>query len=194
MSEAVARVLELFRQESRRGVTGVTHVTERQVTPKNSMVTLVTPVTCQNISPSGGHVTKQAGVDFDAHDVDERAAVAIYDGGIPEVYAEAFARLQIAQPIGVHYHQWLRAIDDAGRFLDQWGSEAERLQWSADNLFKTREAPSAIPTLSDNYTAGLCWLLQGTDVYALDSATATLGDGRIFSRAKFGSRMPSKGT
>jgi hypothetical protein len=82
-------------------------------------------------------VTQNAEGVSDAHDLDERAAIAIYDGGIPEVYAEAFARLQIAQPIGISHHQWLRAIDDTGRFLDQWGKEAERLQWSADDLFKT---------------------------------------------------------
>jgi hypothetical protein len=85
MSDAVARVLELFRQTSKRGVTGVTHVTGRQVTPKSSMVTPVTPVTYQNGGPTGGYVTKNAGVVVDAYDVDERSAIAIYDGGIPEV-------------------------------------------------------------------------------------------------------------
>jgi hypothetical protein len=193
MSEAVARVLELFRQESRRGVTGVTYVTGRQVTPKSSMVT---PVTYQNVSPSEGSVTEQGNVVFGAYDVDERAAIAIYDGGIPEVYAVAFARLQIAQPIGVHHQQWLRAIDDAGRFLDQWGTEAERLQWSPDDLFKIPAAPRTIQALSYNYTAGLCWLLDGAVVDALDVATARLGDGRTFFRfdAKLGSEKRSEET
>src|SRR6476646_2612232 len=109
MSDAVARVLELFRQTSKRGVTGVTHVTGRQVTPKSSMVTPVTPVTYENPSPSIVYVTQHAEGVSDACDVGERAAIAIYDGGIPEVYAEAFARLQIAQPIGIPHHQWLRA-------------------------------------------------------------------------------------
>src|SRR5262245_318837 len=126
MSDAVARVLALFRQASKRGVTGVTYVTARQVTSKNSMVTPVTPVTpvtYRNVSPSAGYVTNQADGVFDTDNIEERAAIAIHDGGIPEVYAEPFARLQIAQPLGIHHHRWLRAIDDAGRFLDQWGTE-----------------------------------------------------------------------
>jgi hypothetical protein len=196
MSDAVARVLELFRQTSRRGVTGVTHVTRRQVTAKCSMVTPVTPVTYENPSPSIVYVTQNAEGVSDACDVGERAAIAIHDGGIPEVYTEAFARLQIAQPIGIPHHKWLRAIDDAGRFLDQWGKEAERLQWSADDLFTTPASPIATPKPSNLCTVGLCWLLEGAGVEALDAVTVTLSDGRSFCRlhAKFGSRMPSEGT
>jgi hypothetical protein len=48
MSNAARRVLELFLQTPKRGVTGVTGVTRPFVTPKNPMVTPVTPVTCQN--------------------------------------------------------------------------------------------------------------------------------------------------
>jgi hypothetical protein len=196
MSDAIARVLELFRQTSRRGVTGVTHVTGRQVTPKSPMVTPVTPVTHRNVGPSSGYVTKNRSAVFDAYDVNERSAIAIYDGGIPKVYAEAFARLQIAQPIGVPHHQWLQAIDDAGRFLDQWGEEAERLNWSSENIFKTPAVPTAIPP-SDVCAVGLCWLLEGADVAALNAATASLGDGRSFCRFHANlksSRITSEGT
>ena len=47
MSNAARRVLELFLQAPKRGVTGVTDVTRAFVTLKNPMITLVTPVTCQ---------------------------------------------------------------------------------------------------------------------------------------------------
>jgi hypothetical protein len=51
------------------------------------------------------------------------------EGGVPALYAEAFARMQVAEP-------YSPAVDDAGRFLDAWGSEAERLGWSAEALFR----------------------------------------------------------
>lgn len=52
--------------------------------------------------------------DFDA----ERAAIIEYDGGIPRVRAEAFARMQHRRPADMTEAQWRREIDDAGRFLD----------------------------------------------------------------------------
>jgi len=97
-----------------------------------------------------------AGARPDVYDFDERAAVAIYDGGIPEAYADAFAQLQIAQPIGVPHPQWLRAIDDAGRFLDQWGNVAAQLQWSAEDIFKKPAALTVKTPPLDLGTFGLC--------------------------------------
>jgi hypothetical protein len=57
MSNAARRVLELFLQPPKRGVTGVTGVTKPFVTPKNSMITPVTPVTCQKQDPPIDDVT-----------------------------------------------------------------------------------------------------------------------------------------
>ena len=42
-------------------------------------------------------VVERAEGQLDACDVDERAAIAIHDGGIPDAYGDAFARLQSAQ-------------------------------------------------------------------------------------------------
>ena len=106
------------------------------------------------------------------------AAIAIYDGGIPEAYAEAFAQLQIAQPIGVHHPEWLRAIDDAGRFLDQWGNVAAQLQWSAEDIFKKPAALTVKTPPLDLGTFGLCWVVHGRNVVALDACSATSGDRR----------------
>ena len=57
MSNAARRVLELFLQTPKRGVTGVTGVTRPFVTPKNPMVTPVTPVTYQKQHSPGDLVT-----------------------------------------------------------------------------------------------------------------------------------------
>jgi hypothetical protein len=179
VSDAVARVLDLFRQSSKRGVTGVTHVTKPKVTPKSSMVTPVTPVTYLNQGQPTDYVSTPAGAHTDVHDFDERAAIAIYDGGIPEAYAAAFAQLQIAQPIGVTHPQWLRAIDDAGRFLDQWGHVAVQLQWSIEDLFR-RPAPTVKTPALDLGMAGLCWIADGCNVTALDAHSVTIGNRRFF--------------
>ena len=192
MSDAVARVLSLFRQSSKRGVTGVTHVTKPKVTPKSSMVTPVTPVTYLNQGQPTDYVSTLAWALSDVRDFDERVAIAIYDGGIPEAYAAAFAQLQIAQPIGVSHPQWLRAIDDAGRFLDQWGYVAEQLKWSVEDLFK-RPAPTAKTPALDLGTLGLCWVIDGRNVVALDAYSATIGDRRMF-RSLDQSITPPEGT
>ena len=43
---------------------------------------------------------------------------------VPERYLDAWARLQCQKPTRVSDAEWRQAIDDAGRFLDQWGSLA----------------------------------------------------------------------
>ncbi len=50
-------------------------------------------------------------------------------------------------------------------------------------------------TAQQEHRLGLCWLLEGAGVGALDPKTATLGHGRFCRlHAKFGSPMPSQGT
>jgi hypothetical protein len=186
MSDAVARVLNLFRQSCERGVTGVTHVTQPNVTALRSMVTPVTPVTpvtCLHSNRQTYYVSEQAaGAASHVHDLEERAAIAIYDGGMPESYAATFARLQIAQPIGVQHPQWLRGIDDAGRFLDRWARVAARLQWSAEDIFKYPATPMVKAGRLSLRNIGLCWLIGGRDVVALDFNSATIGNSRLFRR------------
>jgi hypothetical protein len=186
MSDAVERVLDLFRQASKRGVTGVTRVTKPGVTTESSMVTAVTrvtPVTHFNRCQPTGYTSARAGAGSEFYDFDERAAIAIHDGGIPEIFGDAFAQLQIAQPIGVPQGRWLRAIDDAGRFLDRWGNVAAQLQWSAEDIFKLPAAPSLKTRILNLDSIGLCWALDGRSVIALDACSATIGDMRIFRRA-----------
>ena len=56
-------------------------------------------------------------------------------GGVPEPYLDAWARLQYQKPMRVSDAEWRQAINDAGRFLDQWGSRAVEFGWAAGKLF-----------------------------------------------------------
>jgi hypothetical protein len=61
--------------------------------------------------------------------------------------------------------KWRQAIDDAGRFLDQWGSMTAEFQWSPGDLFDVpRDGRS-----------GLAWWLQGKTVSALGPEHAGVG-------------------
>mgnify|MGYP001766319579 CR=1 FL=1 len=95
----------------------------------------------------------------------ERAAILEVDGGVPAVFAEAFASLMATCPDGVPEGQWWQAIDDAGRFLDAWGDRAADLGWTGPDLFE-RVARGA---------HGLVWELGGRNVIALTETTAALG-------------------
>jgi len=130
----------------------------------------------------------------DVYDLDERAAIAIYDAGVPEAYAGAFAQLQIAQPIGVPHPQWLRTIDDAGRFLDRWGNVAAQLQWSAEDIFKRPAALTVKTPPLDLGTFGLCWVIDGQNVVALDACSVTIGDRRMFRHSLDQSIASPEGT
>jgi hypothetical protein len=104
---------------------------------------------------------------------DERAAIAEIDGGVPRVYADAFAGLQLQQPISVGKAAWERAVYDAGLFLDQWGSLANEFQWTPGDLF---DVPH------DAKPGGLIWFLQGEPVRALGHPHAITESGRSFVR------------
>ncbi len=95
------------------------------------------------------------------------------EGGVPATFARAFALLQLAPPAGVSLDRWERAIDDAGVFLDAWGHEAERLGWTAPDV--VGPGPHT-----------LAWVLDGARVSHLTATTATLSDGRTFSRTRGG--------
>jgi hypothetical protein len=66
-------------------------------------------------------------------ELDERQAIAEIEGGIPPLYSAGFARLQLAPPSGLSVPRWLQAVDDAGRFLDAFGRQAQATGWRADD-------------------------------------------------------------
>jgi hypothetical protein len=160
MSEAVARVIELFRQTAKRSVTGVTHVTGRQVTPKSSMVTPVTWVTPSNRSfPQERQSQNVTACVTNPHE----AAVS--------VWTEGFARLDLAVPHPDFSPSWWRAIvKDGGRFLEVWAPEAARLGWQAIDLFGVHPiAPAA------RFDAmGLVLIISGGEVVSINERSATI--------------------
>jgi hypothetical protein len=120
-------------------------------------------------------------------DQQERAAIVEYDGNIPHVWAEGFARLAPEHPPGdVPPRRWLRFIDDVGQFLDHgWAKTAAALGWGPYDLFGCdRDRPFARIDC-----AGLLWLLNGDKLIALTENTATI-ERRIGARQTY-RRKPS---
>jgi hypothetical protein len=174
MANAAARVLELFLKTPNRGVTGVTHVTGRSVTPESQVVTTVTQVTYQgqrsqenDVTHSQRAATEQSSIRFE-----ERAAIIEYDGGGPRTWAKALAQLDPANPpVDVPLARWQQFVDDCGRFLDLgWANRAEACGWGPLDLFGCdRERP-----LARYDHMGLLWILQGRKLVALKADAATI--------------------
>src|SRR6516165_10712162 len=174
MANAAARVLELFLKTSNRGVTGVTHVTGRSVTPESQVVTTVTQVTYQgqqsqenDVTHSQRDATGQSSIRFE-----ERAAIIEYDGGGPQTWAEALAQLDPANPpVDVPLARWERFIEDCESFRRLgWANLAEACGWGPLELFGCdRERP-----LARYDHMGLLWFIQGRRLVALRADSATI--------------------
>jgi hypothetical protein len=126
---------------------------------------------------SGTTVTTEIDV-FPHINEEERVAIAIELGGVPEIYAPAFAQLQTQAPPEVPLERWHQFINDAGIFLDRWGDEAERLGWRAEELFGLH--PDAPIARCDRM--GLLWTLKGERVVELTPTEARLLGGLTFHR------------
>jgi hypothetical protein len=85
---------------------------------------------------------------------------------VPERYLDSWARFQLQCPGGVTEQAWRQAIDDAGRFLDQWGKLADSFGWSPGDLFD----------LPRDGAMGLAWWLKGRTVSALGPEHAGVGE------------------
>ena len=174
MANAAAHVLELFLKTPNRGVTGVTHVTGRSVTPESQVVTTVTPVTYQGQQSQENDVTdpqpdasEQSSIRFE-----ERAAIIEHDGGGSRTWAEALAQLDPANPpADVPLARWQQFIDDCGRVLDLgWANRAEAFGWGPLDLFGCdRERP-----LARYDHMGLLWMIQGGKLVALTADSAKI--------------------
>jgi len=148
----------------------------QSVSTRKTGVMGVTGVTANKINDLARHTPGQesvtgvmgvAGRFPPSPDLDERQAIAEMEGGIPPLYSAGFARLQLTPPPGLSVLRWLQAVDDAGRFLDAFGHQAQALGWRSDDLFRAD---------------GLVLALQGTHVTQLTSTIAVLSDGRSVSR------------
>jgi hypothetical protein len=174
MANAAARVLELFLEKPKRGVTGVTLVTGRSVTPESQAVTTVTPVTHEprkfqenDVTSSHSYHSGETSIRYE-----ERAAIIEYEGAVPRSRAEIMARLDPTNPpVGVPMARWQQFIDDCGRFFDSgWVNRAEALGWGPLDLFGCdRERP-----LARYDHMGLLWIIQGRRLVALTADTATI--------------------
>jgi hypothetical protein len=98
--------------------------------------------------------------------IEERAGLAA--DRVPPVYLDAWARLNCQKPASVSEAEWRLALDDGGRFLDAWGSEAAEAGWTPGQLF--------------DVTAGLVWRLAGERVEAIGGDHVQLSDGRAIVR------------
>lgn len=121
---------------------------------------------------------EQSGPATPAHDrpslqdiFDERAAIAEFEGGIPRLWAEGFARLQMTPcPAAMRPDRWRQVIDDAGRFLDRWAAKAAALGWDTASVFGVH-ADRPIERVG---CAGLVWLLRGNEIEAISSSVARI--------------------
>jgi hypothetical protein len=107
--------------------------------------------------------------------IEERAALCA--GSVPAIYLDAWARLNCQKPMRVSEAEWWLALDDGGRFLDQWGSEAALWGWSEGDLFDISR---------EGQRGGLIWFLAGATVEAFGPDHARLSDGRLFDRGTIG--------
>jgi hypothetical protein len=139
--DLVARLRRTMRGEAiaEKGVTGVAGVTGPiGLRLKPQQLRQLRPLRLENGNGEkrvregiSSPVTQPIGADLDA--IEERAA--IISETCPAPYSDTFARLNHQKPMAVSDVQWSRALDDAGRFLDEWGAEAAAMQWSAGELF-----------------------------------------------------------
>jgi hypothetical protein len=104
---------------------------------------------------------------LDAFNLAERSAIAVEDASVPRAYADAWAAFQIRNPPQVPTAEWYRAVDDAGRFLDEWASLALDFGWQSDDIFGID---------------GLAWFCGGVRIRALGPDNAVAKDGRVFTR------------
>ena len=81
-------------------------------------------------------------------------------------------------PEQVDTGNWQQAVADARLFIARWGKQAERLGWTATDLFGLFPVlPNPHPTfrrLSRYDATGLIWLLRGRPVVALTAESAAI--------------------
>jgi hypothetical protein len=97
---------------------------------------------------------------------------------VPAIYAGPFAALQLACPGRVPEQRWRQAINDAGRFLDQWGREAERFGWQIEELFGLHDEA---PMFRYDHM-GLIWILRGRSVTGINLDFAMVNQSLKFYR------------
>ena len=140
-------------------------------TPASPNVADVATVAAKAKPHSVAVVATVAGISEHKNEVEERAALIEYGPAVPRAWAEGFARLDCATPVGgFREDRWRRLIDDGGVFLDQWGNEAAALGWNVADVF------GVDPTVPDARfdRMGLLPLIAGGRVVSIDTNSATI--------------------
>jgi hypothetical protein len=105
-----------------------------------------------------------------AEEIAERAAIIEEDADVPTEWAEGYARLCLAPvPISVSPIAWKAVLNGAGRFLDRWGTIADRLGWTAAELFSVH--PNA--PLNRRDCRGAALFLERGEVIAITADELT---------------------
>ena len=104
-------------------------------------------------------------------ELEERKGMAMTS--VPGPYLDTWARLQCQRPFGASDQEWRQVIDDAGRFLDEWGESAVEFGWTPGDIF---DEPN------DSGKCGQAWFLNGEAVRSLEPDGAFMESGRVFDK------------
>jgi hypothetical protein len=129
-----------------------------------------TTATLLQIHPNRSNVAIVAG-DHVA-EFEERAGLA--SDRVPNVYLDAWARLNCQRPANISEPEWRRALDDGGQFLDHWGYVAHAFGWTPGEIFEV--------------SVGLVWRLSGEPVEFIGSQHVKLSGGRTIRRTEMKGR------
>ncbi|HEX2257939.1 MAG TPA: hypothetical protein VHG92_14810 [Afifellaceae bacterium] len=100
-----------------------------------------------------------------------KAGLLVLLSGEVCTWAEGFAQLdRSAPPPGFPPRRWETVIDDGGRFLERWATEAIRLGWTAEDVFGMH--PAAPGARMD--AMGLVPLINGGEVVSLGAGRANI--------------------
>ena len=140
-ADLAARLHRAMRGETiaKTGVTGVAGVTgPLGLRPKPQELRQLRPLRVENDDWGkdvfGGVIEGVSDLPESVQDaIEERAALCA--GCVPAIYLDAWARLNHQKPMRISDAEWRLALDDGGRFLDRWGSEAALWGWTAGDLF-----------------------------------------------------------
>jgi hypothetical protein len=68
--------------------------------------------------------------------LDERIAIAMHDGGVPELWAAALAQLEVSPPpAGLSPAAWREALDMLWRRASEHGEALQHYGWTPDEVF-----------------------------------------------------------
>jgi hypothetical protein len=167
MSDLRDRLLRVFAGIAKDGVTGVSGVTAAKP-PKSAGYTGHTRHTAADTARATGTSAKAITSTADRTE----PGVAERGGAIPAEWARHIALLKSNEPrLGMSPLHWSQFVRDARRFLAEWGAEAARLGWSAEDIFGVHPlAPEARYDLM-----GLVPLIRGNEVVGISEHRATIG-------------------